>query len=141
MASMADAWRERCKAGGRCFTESGTFTPWGAKCLVDGMHTLGRSIEFAHCMHGRNRYTWKSDQSILSEFESVHGGPRMGEPDCRQLISVETFCEQVVADHALPDPQHVPSELAKAKSWFGDVPWGGTPWSVGPPTSPWLRSV
>ena len=86
--------------------------------MVDGMHTLGKTVEFASQWNGRNRYSWSSETHILSEFESVHGGPRIGEPGCGELISVEEFCKKVVDDHG----EHHNTFQAKTKSWFGDVP-------------------
>ena len=86
--------------------------------MVDAMRALGRSIGFASQWDGRTLYRWSPEQSaIAKEFESVHGGPRIGEPGCEQLMTVEAFCAQVAADHA----EHHNTFVAQTKSWFEGV--------------------
>lgn len=127
--ATGEDWARRARGGGRCFTDGGTFTPWGAACVVDAMRSLGRSIGFASKWDGRTLYSWSSSRtdlpcssqqgSIRKEFESVHGGPRIGEPgNDGALISVEKFCALVVDDHN----KHENTFAVQTRSWFDGVP-------------------
>lgn len=119
-AQRAEAeWAQRARSGGRCFTDGRTFTPWGAECVADAMKTLGKTVEFASQWDGRSVYSWSSKHGqIEKQYESVHGGPRIGEPGCEELVSVAEFCAQVASDH----DDHHNTFAKKTESWFGDIP-------------------
>ena len=113
--AKGDDWLRRAREGGDCFTAGGTFTPWGAQCLVDAMRSTGQTIEFASQWVGRTRYSWSAkEESIFEEFESVHGGPRIGEPGSGKPMSLEAFCDKVVSDHK----DHHNTFVAKTQAWF-----------------------
>lgn len=112
-------WARRARSGGRCFTDGRTFTAWGAECVVDAMKTLGKKVEFASQWDGRSVYSWCSKEGqILKQYESVHGGPRIGEPGCEALVSEAEFCAQVASDHC----DHHNTFPKKTETWFGGIP-------------------
>ena len=60
MSKQAE-WAQRARDGGRCFTDNGTFTAWGAECVADAMRTLGKSVSFASQWDGLQVYTWSTE--------------------------------------------------------------------------------
>jgi len=109
-------WAARARAGGRCFTDGGTMTQWGAECVVDAMRSLGKTIRFASQWDGRTVYSWERGH-VLREHESVHGGPRLGEPGCdRELLSADAFCARIAGDGC----QHQNTFAARTRPWFAE---------------------
>eukprot|EP01047_Picozoa_sp_COSAG01_P054082 COSAG01_NODE_5867_length_3982_cov_7.929178_5_plen_85_part_00 len=78
--------------------------------------SMRKSIVFANSMVGRQIYAYSSaDGAIVMEEESVHGGPRIGEPGAVR----EVLTEYAILAKLLSDSVKQSNTLAgKAWAWL-----------------------
>jgi hypothetical protein len=113
------AWWARVLEGGAVLVpETTKLTPHGARCCLEAMKlpAMRNTICFASSWDGKTIYSHCiADDAILKEYESVHGGPRIGEPGAtREILTYDAFLQKLQSDSV-----HQSNTLAgKVRDWL-----------------------
>lgn len=114
-----DAWRARVSDSPVVDSETSRLTAHGARCCLEAMKlpAMRKTIAFASSWDGRTIYSYSDDDNaVVKEYESVHGGPRIGEPGAvREVLNDDDFLASLQSgsvheSNALP---------GKVRGWLG----------------------
>lgn len=126
-SAECEAWWARVRESPILDPATSRLTVHGAKCCLEAMKlpSMRKTITFESCWDGRTLYSHSAaDGAVVKEYESVHGGPRIGEPGAlREVLSDDDFLASLRSGSVHQSSNGPPTTLPqKVRDWLGIAP-------------------